>query len=108
MKNEDILDIVRRCDLIEGEELVPGEAYLFNRKFRMQISGKTYYEQVEIIVLVKNGVKVGGIYRMGSHDIHCVIDDKYIGEHLMSNFSKKGIIEKIWPENKSVELVKND
>jgi hypothetical protein len=105
MKNEDILDIVRRCDLIEGEELVPGEAYLFNRKFRMQISGKTYYEQVEIIVLVKNGVKVGGIYRMGSHDIHCVIDDKYIGEHLMSNFSKKGIIEKIWPENKSVELV---
>lgn len=49
MKNEDILDIVRRCDLIEGEELVPGEAYLFNRKFRMQISGKTYYEQVEII-----------------------------------------------------------
>ena len=23
----------------------------------------------------------------------------------MSNFSKKGIIEKIWPENKSVELV---
>ena len=105
MKNEDILDIVRRCDLIEGEELVPGEAYLFNRKFRMQISGKTYYEQVEIIVLVKNGVKVGGIYRMGSLDIHCVIDDKYIGEHLMSNFSKKGIIEKIWPENKSVELV---
>ncbi len=94
-ENEDILDIVRRCDLIEGEELVPGEAYLFNRKFRMQISGKTYYEQVEIIVLVKNGVKVGGIYRMGSHDIHCVIDDKYIGgEHLMSNFSKKGIIEK--------------
>jgi len=75
MKNEDILDIVRRCDLIEGEELVPGEAYLFNRKFRMQISGKTYYEQVEIIVLVKNGVKVGGIYRMGSHDIHCVIDE---------------------------------
>ena len=56
-------------------------------------------------MLVKNGVKVGGIYRMGSHDIHCVIDDKYIGEHLMSNFSKKGIIEKIWPENKSVELV---
>lgn len=105
MKNEDILDIVRRCDLIEGEELVPSEAYLFNRKFLMQIPGKTYYEQVEIIVLVKNGVKVGGIYRMGSHDIHCVIDDRYTGQHIMSNFSKKGIIKKIWPENKSVELV---
>lgn len=105
MKNEEILDIVRRCDLIEGEELVPGEAYFFNRRFRMQISGKIYYEQVEIIVLVKNGVKVGGIYRMGSYDIHCVIDDKYKGQHIMSNFSKKGIIEKIWPENKSVELV---
>ena len=105
MKNEEVLDIVRRCDLIEGEELVRGEAYLFNRKFRRQISGKTYYVQVEIIVLVKNGVKVGGIYRMGSYDIHCVIDDKYKGQHIMSNFSKKGIIEKIWPENKSVELV---
>lgn len=33
MTNEDIVDIVGRCDLRQGEELVPGEAYLFNRKF---------------------------------------------------------------------------
>ncbi len=108
MKNEEILDIVRRCDLIDGEELVPGEAYLFNRKFRRKNLGRIHYEQIEIIVLVKNGVKAGGIYRMGSYDIHCVIDDKYKGQHIMSNFCKKGIIPEIWPENKSVELVDVD
>lgn len=106
MTNEDILDIVRRCDLRQGEELVPGEAYLFNRKFRMQISGKTRYEPVEIIVLVKNKVKVGGIYRMGFYDLHCVIEEEYRDQHIMSDFLKKGVIEQVWSENKSVELVR--
>lgn len=108
MKNEDVLDIVRRCNLKNGVELVPKEAYLFNRKFRIGRSEPPYYEIVEIIVLVKNGLKVGGIYRMGSYDIHCVIDDTYKGQHIMSNFFKKGIIQEIWPENKSVELFNVD
>jgi len=104
MRNEDVLDLVRRCKIQEGEELVRDEAYLVNKRFRYNSSGRTYYENEEIIILVNNGIKVGGIYRMGDVDIHIVMDEKYRGQHIMSDFLKKGIIEKIWPENKSVEL----
>lgn len=45
---------------------------------------------------------------MGSYDIHCIIDEKYRGQHIMSDFCKKGIIQEIWSENKSVELVEVD
>lgn len=104
MKNEDILDLVRRCNLEEEEELIPGKAYLINRKFRMKVGNKTCYDWVEMIVLVKNGVKVGGLYRMGSYDIHIVIDERFQGQHIMSGFAKTGIVQEIWPENESVEL----
>lgn len=62
------------------------------------------YNREEIIVLVESGIKVGGIYRMESVDIHVVIKEKYRGQHILSNFLKTDIIEKIWPENTSVEL----
>lgn len=104
MRNEDILNIVRQCNLHNGKVLIPNKAYLFNQEFKIKIVDKTRYERVEIIVLVENGVKVGGIYRMGCYDIHCVLYKKYRGQHIMSTFFKTGIINKIWPENKSVKL----
>lgn len=58
----------------------------------------------EIIVLIRNGIKVGGIYRTGSVDIHIVINERYREKHIMSALLKKGIIQEIWSENKSVEL----
>lgn len=82
-----------------------GKAYLFKRRFKSSDSGKIEYKLEEIIVLTDKGIKVGGIYRMGSYDLHCVIKDKYRGQHILSDFCKQGIIGKIWPENKSVELV---
>ena len=54
--------------------------------------------------LSKGGIKVGGIYRMGSYDIHMVMDERFEGQHIMSDFLKAGIINDIWPENTSVEL----
>lgn len=105
MTNEGILDLIRKCRISEGEELIPGKAYLFNRRFRMRTSGgRTYTEDVELIVLVKNGIKVGGIYRMAEYDIHIVMKERYEGQHIMSDFAKTGILNEIWPENKSVEL----
>lgn len=104
MKNEDVLDMVRRCDLRNGEELVRGSAYLFNRRFRHNVSGKNCFEQEELIVLVKNGVKAGGIYRMGSYDVHFVMKDRFEGQHILSDFLRTGILNEVWPENTSVEL----
>lgn len=34
MTNNDILDLIRRCNIRDGKELIPGNAYLFNKKFR--------------------------------------------------------------------------
>lgn len=104
MTNEDVLDLVKQCNIEEGIELVPNKAYLFNKKFREVRCGKIEYIEEEIIVLVESGIKVGGIYRMGSVDIHVVIEEKYRGQHILSNFLKTGIIGEIWPENTSVKL----
>lgn len=104
MTNEGVLDLVKQCNIEEGIELVPGKAYLFNQKFREDRCGKIEYIEKEIIVLVKSGIKVGGIYRMGSVDIHVVIKEKYRGQHILSDFLKTGIIGELWPENTSVEL----
>lgn len=104
MSNDDVLDLVKQCDISKGEVLVPHEAYLFKQVFRTRISGKPHYQKEEIIVLVWNGVKAGGIYRMGTMDVHWVIKERYHGKHILSSFLKKGIIEDIWPENRSVAL----
>lgn len=104
MSNDEILDMVDQCNLRDGKVLVPGEAYLFNQRFKINVSGNVRFEDEELIVLVKNGVKVGGIYRMGFENLHWVIAEKYRGHHILSGFLKRGIIEEIWPENTSVEL----
>jgi len=106
MTNKDVLSLVRRCKLNKGKELLPNSAYLFNKKFWHKDHGKLlpYREHEEIIVLAKKGIKVGGIYRMGSYDIHAVMKKKYEGQGILSSFLKTGIINEIWPENKSVKL----
>ncbi len=106
MTNKDIINLVNHCDLNFGIELVPHKAYLVNQKFHRKVLGKDCYEDEEIIVLVKEGIRVGGIYRMGFYDIHWVIDEQYRGQHILSDFLKLGIIQEIWPENKSVTLEK--
>ena len=104
MRNEDVLDLVKQCDLSEGKELIYGKAYLFDKKFREFVGERIEYNREEIIVLVESGIKAGGIYRMGAEDLHAVIEAKYRGQHILSNFLKSGIIGKIWPENTSVTL----
>ena len=101
MTNDDILELIRRCDLSKGKVLIPNQAYLFHRDFRLNGFN---YEDTELIVLVNSGVKVGGIYRMGSYDMHWIIKPKFRGQHILSDFFRTGIINEIWPENKSVKL----
>ena len=60
--NEDILEIVNKCNLHNAVELVNGEAYLIDEEFDLKLAdGSTYRDRVELIVLMKNGEKVGGI-----------------------------------------------
>lgn len=40
MTNNDILDLIRRCNIRDGKELIPGNAYLFNKKFRRKLLRK--------------------------------------------------------------------
>lgn len=106
MTNETLLQIMKRCKIKNGIELVPGEAYLFHQNFFIPIDDdvERVKEEIEIIILTHKGKKVGCIYRMEWYDIHVLIKEKYRGRHFMSNFLKKGIIEEIWKENKSTDL----
>ncbi len=103
MNNEELLDIIRRCDIHSGIELIPGTAFLIRRKFKRKICGRVTYQQLELIILVKNGIKVGAIYKMVD-DIHAIIKPKYRGQHIFSDFARTGIINKLWPEITSTEL----
>ncbi len=103
MTNEELLDIIRRCDIRNGIELIPGTAFLIKRRFKRKICGRVTYQQLEVIILVKNGVKVGAIYKMVD-DIHAILKPQYRGQHIFSDFARTGIINKLWPEITSTEL----
>ncbi len=103
MTNEELLDVIRRRDIRSGIELIPGTAFLIKRRFKRKICGRVTYQQLELIILVKNGVKVGAIYRMVD-DIHAILKPKYREQHIMSDFARTGIINKLWPEITSTEL----
>lgn len=109
MTNEGILDIVKQCNLSEGKVLIPDKAYHFDQEFNVSVSDpkgkiKIQKERNELIVLVEEGIKVGAVYRMENADIHVVIDEEYRGKHIMSDFLKTGIVNRLWPKIKSVEL----
>lgn len=104
MRNEDILKLINRCNIENGVALINNNAYLFNIEKRQRCGSHYEYVIEEIIVLLKDGKKVGGIYRMGSYDLHWVIKEKYQGQHILSDFLRTKILNKVWPENKSVEI----
>ena len=104
MRNEDILKLINRCNIENGLILIEGYAYLFNIKRRQRCGNHYEYITEEIIVLFKNGEKAGGIYRMGSYNLHWVIKKKYQGQHILSDFLRTGILNNVWSENKSVEI----
>lgn len=103
MTNEQLICKIKKCDLNECQELIPGSAYYYKQK-KLQIIENMWCEYEEMIILVKEGLKVGGIYRMGYNDLHWIIIKKYQNQHILSNFLKTEIMQKLWPENKSVKL----
>ncbi len=103
MTNEELLDVIRRCDIRSGIELIPGTAFLIRRRFRRKICGRVTYQQLELIILVKNDIKVGAIYKMVD-DIHAILKPQYREQHIMSDFARTGIINKLCPEITSIEL----
>ena len=104
LTKEEVFGLMRRCEIEKGKELVPGEAYLFKRKFLMKYGAKKCFETHELIVLTKDGDKAGVLYRVGSWNIFLVMKPEYEGQHIMSNFLKTGIIKKIWPEITAVSV----
>ena len=70
----------------------------------IQFLSKKENEEYEIIILVKNGIKVGGILRMDDFDIHVVMYKKYENQHILSDFFRTGIINELWPNITSVML----
>ena len=104
MTNEDILELVKQCDIEDGKAIVLNKAYLYSKKFRENRCGVIEYVEEEIIVLVESEIKVGGIYRMGFEDIHVVIEEMYRGRHILSDFLRTGVLGEVWPENTSVKL----
>ena len=98
MTNEGIKEFINLCNLDLCEELIPNSAYYYKppNEDKDSIS--------EMIILVKDNVRVGGINLAFGPDIHIYMKDQYRGQHIMSSFLKTGIIKQLWPQVTSTEL----
>ena len=100
-------------DLKTCKEVVPGYVYHYKGRkdpekdimyFHLYDDRVMYYPIKEFIIIVKDGEKVGIILRHSIYDMHCVIKEEHRGKHIMSDFNRSGILKKLWPGNRKVEL----
>ena len=98
MTNEGIKEFINLCNLDLCEELIPNSAYYYNPPNEDKDSTS------EMIILVKDNVRVGGINLAFGPDIHIYMKDQYRGQHIMSLFLKTGLINKKWPQVTSTKL----
>lgn len=104
MTDVEILDVIRRCDIKKGTEIIPHMAYHFHRKFRVTFKSvnRSIYQPMEVIVLVKDMKKAGGIFRIGWESVYFVLHEEFRNQHIISNFLKTGKLNYLWPDNKTL------
>lgn len=106
MTNETLLALIDRCRISDGEALIPGVAYLFDRDFlEPDAYSRKHRVRHEVIILLYRGKKAGAILRCGTVDVHWTVKEKYQGKHILSDFLRLNVLRTIWPENTETELV---
>lgn len=107
MTNEKLKRELSAISLDNCETIIADNIYYIKKTVRTRIyeSGGTYsydIDEKEFIVIANQGVKQGIILRCGFKDLHWYILKPWRDKHILSNALRTGVLNMIWPENKTV------
>ena len=105
MTDQQLEHVLKRINLDDCREVVPGHIYYTKRVVRSRMprkDGTYWYDKTnhEFLVIANNNIKQGIILRWGTCDLHWLVLKKYRNQHVLSNALRTGVINKLWPENR--------
>ena len=107
MTNEQLEKILKDLNLSECEPII--EEYIFYIK--KMIKSRTYSEEGkfsyntdehEFLVIANKGKKQAIILRYETTNLHWFVLKKWRNQGVLSNALRTGILQQVWPENKTV------
>ena len=107
MTNEKLKRELITIRLEDCEEIIDDYIYYIKKKVRerMYNASDNYSYNIkerEFIVIANQGVKQGIILRHGEKDLHWYVLEQWRDKHILSNALRTGVLNMIWPENKTV------
>ena len=107
MTDEQLERILKKTDLHECEPIIKDYIYYCKKpiKSRVNRGDGTYRYSVdehEFLLITNGKEKQGIILRYGIVDIHWLILRRWRNQHVLSNALRTGVINSIWPENKTI------
>lgn len=107
MKNEQLQSILLKIDINECEEIIRDYIYYIKKLIKQRVNhgdGRFSYEKEEheFLIIAHDMEKQAIILRCGNVDLHWYVLKKWRKKHILSNALRTGVINQIWPENKTI------
>ena len=107
MKDEQLEALLKKTDLCDCESIIDNYIYYCKKavKSRVYRGDGTYRYSIDVqeFLIITNGEeKQGIILRCGTVDLHWFVLKKWRNQHVLSNTLRTGVINDIWPENKTI------
>ena len=105
--DEHLERILRKTDLSECMTIIDNYIYYCKKPIKTRVSrgDGTYSYSVddyEFLIITNGEEKQGIILRWGTVDLHWFVLKNWRNQHVLSNALRTGIINVIWPENKTI------
>ena len=107
MKDEQLKSVLDKIDINECEEIIEDYIYYSRRNVRQRCyrgDGSFCYmeDEYEFLIIAEGGEKQAIILRCGYIDLHWYVLKKWRKQHVLSDALRTGVLQQIWPENKTV------
>ena len=107
MTDEQLEKILKSIDLNECEPIINNHIYYFKKLIKSRVSrddGTYRYsaDEYEFLIITAGNEKQGIILRCGTTDLHWFVLRQWRNCHVLSDALRTGVINNVWPENKTV------
>lgn len=96
--NEELSELMHKTDLSRGKAFWNDRAYLFDK------SNCEYTDGYECIILLKEGLRAGIVFRMDNIDFHVFVEPEFRGRSVLSSFLSTKLLRRIWPDNTRITI----
>lgn len=105
--DEHLERIMKKTDLSECVPIIDNYIYYCKKPVKSRVNrGEGTYrysvDDYEFLIITNGDEKQGIILRWGTVDLHWFVLKKWRNQHVLSNALRTGIINDIWPENKTI------